>query len=48
MKIFFDDMAHFHLMDKSIKYHHPEIDVISYNDVNPSAIKLDIYRLLRK
>ena len=48
VKLFFEDMAHFHLMDKKIKFNFEEIDIISYNDVNPSAIKLDIYRLLRK
>lgn len=41
-------MAHFHLMSKNIVFNFPEIDIISYNDVNPAALKLDIYRLIRK
>lgn len=48
VRLYFDDMAHFHLMDKHIKINFKEISIISYNDVNPSGIKLDIYRLLRK
>lgn len=33
---------------KQIEFDFPEISLISYNDVNPSSIKLDTLRIIRR
>lgn len=41
-------MKHFRMELKQIEYDHHEVPIISYNDINPASIKLDLYRLIKR
>lgn len=33
---------------KQIEFDFPQVELISYNDINPASIKLDLFRLIRR
>lgn len=48
MKLFFNIKKHYKMLLREIQFYEEEVELISYNDIYPAKLELDIYRLLRK
>ena len=46
--LYTENIKHFKLEEKNIQFDLAEIQLISYNDLNPARVKIDLTRLLRK